>query len=135
MVYVISLHGDIHTIHTSGDEAESYLEDLKKVHPTDPYELTTHMTGRLPIHDKPIWCGAAIYDHASKVLRGFRRAWYWESQVTDVPPFHQPGTVIPRFQVVYLRTTEQDKMEKACTRVYQQMKVTTIDENKFKVQA
>jgi hypothetical protein len=83
MIYIITNWGDDFSWHTEHSEATKYLEDLKKAHPGDEWDLIDRKVGRREGHDKVIWGMEGVYNLVTGELELVNRNWFWESAVTN----------------------------------------------------
>lgn len=103
--YLLYNAGDLHSIIMNKDDAEKYLEDLRKAHPEDEWDIEERQTGRSQGHmQPPVWAVEAVFDLQTGELLQVERNWLWPS--TFGLPELVCGIKVSRFQPCYGPNTD-----------------------------
>lgn len=79
-------NGEHYSYHTSVDEANSYLLDLRKVYPDRDWDLVLLTPGRLDGQVKVIWGAECVVNVLDRSIHQWMKLYLWEGEVFKLPP-------------------------------------------------
>lgn len=88
MIYEIREDGERYSIHLTQVEAESYTEHLRKVYPTNEWEIHPLSTGRLRGQEEMLWGSEGLIDTLSLTMHQFMKVYLWRGMKWTPPTLH-----------------------------------------------
>jgi hypothetical protein len=122
MMFLITCDSLPHSLHKEEEEAESYLEELKKHSPYSDYTIEEMKIGRDPLHTQLVWGSVGVWDLKDNILRNHRHKWMWPNEADEPFPQLRSGEVRSRFVPIWNREGMEVKLTKMLRKHFEQWK-------------
>ncbi len=126
-LYVVEMDDEPFSYHLSLDEADKYLNDLKKVYPSSEIHVIDHKLGRKAGHDVPVWGITGVIDWVNGEVVQVTRDWFWKSLITGVVE-SVPKGVFPGYTPIYAENMVDGEFVNKVKKTMGMYKVTKVED-------
>jgi hypothetical protein len=126
MIYEILNGGGHYSYHTSREEAEAYLLDLRRVYPLEEWDLEPYGVGRLPGQDRIHWGAECVVNLLTLGIEQWAKIYLWPRQFEN-PQLPLVGEETYLWWPLQFESTSEGDGVAVVRRIFKNMEFTQVE--------